>query len=160
MKDLVERLRSHDDERLYQEADELMSEAADEITRLREEIDSLKAQSTEPVAWCHINYEDGGYVDCIQPFKDSFCTTPLFAAAPCDDVETLRRERDDYKQALEKSLSVVPAISECGGFVICHHSLDGEYIGYQNIDPMWVVQDMANIARNALDAARKGEEYK
>lgn len=67
----------------------------DTIQKLREELASLKAQSTEPVAWCHINYEDGGYADCIQPFKDSFCTTPLFAAAPRDEVQTLRRERDE-----------------------------------------------------------------
>ena len=33
--DLVERLRRHDDDRLYHEADVLMSEAADEIPRLR-----------------------------------------------------------------------------------------------------------------------------
>lgn len=35
MTDIIERLRLHDDERLYREADILMSEAADEIIRLR-----------------------------------------------------------------------------------------------------------------------------
>ena len=33
--DIIDRLRLHDDERLYAEADILMSEAADEIERLR-----------------------------------------------------------------------------------------------------------------------------
>ena len=41
---LVERLRLHDDERLYEEADLLMSEAADEIERQRNNADNLRQQ--------------------------------------------------------------------------------------------------------------------
>jgi len=42
--DIVEQLRMHDDERLYEEADVLMSEAADEITRLRQQVATLTEQ--------------------------------------------------------------------------------------------------------------------
>ena len=41
---LVERLRLHDDERLYEEADILMSEAADEIERQRNNADNFRQQ--------------------------------------------------------------------------------------------------------------------
>jgi len=47
--DIVEQLRMHDDERLYEEADVLMSEAADEITRLRQQVSELTTtQCTAP----------------------------------------------------------------------------------------------------------------
>lgn len=41
--ELIERLRTHDDERLYQEADVLMSEAADTIERLQLELSSKES---------------------------------------------------------------------------------------------------------------------
>lgn len=41
MTDIVEQLRTHDDARLYAEADFLMAEAADEIERNREAIAEL-----------------------------------------------------------------------------------------------------------------------
>ena len=44
---LTERLSSHDDPRLYREADELMQEAAAEISRLRAELASERAAALE-----------------------------------------------------------------------------------------------------------------
>ena len=41
--DLTARLSSHDDPRLYREADELMQEAAVEITRLHAELDRIRS---------------------------------------------------------------------------------------------------------------------
>ncbi len=58
MSDIIERLRLHDDDRLYQEADVLMAEAADEIERLREELAALKQPAQEPSAIFN------GLVDC------------------------------------------------------------------------------------------------
>lgn len=66
MTDLVERLRKHDDERLYREADILMSEAADELTRLRAEVATLEHQLraaktiTEAPAWWHCDTHGPG----------------------------------------------------------------------------------------------------
>ena len=49
MTDLTARLSSHDDPRLYREADELMHEAAAEISRLRAELASARAAApSEP----------------------------------------------------------------------------------------------------------------
>ena len=50
MTDLTARLSSHDDPRLYREADELMQEAAAEITRLRAELASARAAALEEAA--------------------------------------------------------------------------------------------------------------
>ena len=44
--DLKRRLRKHNDERLYLEADELMCEAADRIEQLESELESHKSDST------------------------------------------------------------------------------------------------------------------
>jgi len=43
MTDIVERLRCHDDDRLYEEADLLMSSAADEIESLRQRVKELES---------------------------------------------------------------------------------------------------------------------
>ena len=43
--DIVERLRMHDDERLYEDADRLMSEAADEIKEQRIRIQELECEN-------------------------------------------------------------------------------------------------------------------
>ena len=50
MTDLTARLSSHDDPRLYREADELMQEAAAEITRLRAEMAGATASAMEEAA--------------------------------------------------------------------------------------------------------------
>ena len=57
MMDIVERLRMHDDERLYEEADRLMSEAADEIIELR----AFKAACEEQEAMAEL---DDGFYHC------------------------------------------------------------------------------------------------
>ena len=38
----------------------------------------------EPVAWCHLNYNDDGssIPDSLQHCPDSYCTTPLYTAPP------------------------------------------------------------------------------
>ena len=48
--DIEEELRTHDDERLYEEADVLMSKGADEITRLRQQVATLTEQRDELAA--------------------------------------------------------------------------------------------------------------
>lgn len=48
--DLKRRLREHNDDRLYLEADELMCEAADRIKQLEAERDELKAALHKQVA--------------------------------------------------------------------------------------------------------------
>ena len=41
-----------------------------------------KAEPQEPVAWCHLQYnEDGTYfADCLQYYPDSYGNTPLYTA--------------------------------------------------------------------------------
>jgi len=73
------------------------------------------------------------------------------------DCSGLTNQRDELLAALENILSAVPAQDGGGGFIVDHHSLDGEYIGSQNIDPMWVVQEMASISYNAI-ARVKGQQ--
>ena len=50
MNDLTARLSSHDDPRLYREADELMHEAAVEITLLRADLANARAAALEEAA--------------------------------------------------------------------------------------------------------------
>jgi hypothetical protein len=55
--------------------------------------------------------------------------------------------------AFQKQLRSIPALQDGGGFVIVHHDCNGEYIGSQNIDPQWVVQELCSIADKALKLA-------
>jgi hypothetical protein len=65
---------------------------------------------------------------------------------------------DELLSALDRIVKTVPAQDGNGGFIVDHHDMDGEYLGTQQIDPMWVVQEMAAIAHNALEAhGIKGE---
>jgi hypothetical protein len=65
-------------------------------------------------------------------------------------------KRDKLLDALKRIASTVPAIGDGGGFVVDHHSPDGEYLGTENVDPMWVIQEMASIALAAVAKAEGG----
>lgn len=64
-------------------------------------------------------------------------------------------------EALKKILHTPPALNGSGGFVVDHHSHDGVYLGSENVDPMWVVQEMAGIANAAIAQAeaQQGEAH-
>ena len=53
------------------------------------------AKTVEPVAWCHLQYnEDGTYfADCLQYYPDSYGNTPLYAAPQPAKREPLTREQ-------------------------------------------------------------------
>jgi hypothetical protein len=53
-------------------------------------------------------------------------------------------------EALDKMLKSVPASGPGGAMMIDHHSIDGEYIGTEYVDPMAVIQDMYMASEKAL----------
>ena len=68
----------------------------------------------------------------------------------------LEKQRDELLYALERIESTVPGQSDGGGFVFDHYDHEGEYIGSQNVDPTWVVFEMAGVATNAIAAVKGG----
>jgi hypothetical protein len=68
------------------------------------------------------------------------------------EIERLRAEAERLKAALNRVVETVPCYHE-GNFIVEHHGIDGEYLGTQNIDPLWVIEEMASVANNALAAA-------
>jgi hypothetical protein len=69
---------------------------------------------------------------------------------PADRINELEARVKELEGALERIVSTVPANDGTGCFVFDHHSPDGEYLGTQNIDPLWVVEEMASVAMAAL----------
>lgn len=59
-------------------------------------------------------------------------------------------EIERLSEALTRVIRAVPALVAGGGFVVDHHSPDGEYLGSENIDPALIIQEMATVAMNAL----------
>lgn len=68
----------------------------------------------------------------------------------------LEKQRDELLYALERIESTVPGQGDGGGFVFDHYDHEGEYIGSQNVDPTWVVFEMAGVATNAIAAVKGG----
>ena len=68
----------------------------------------------------------------------------------------LEKQRDELLYALERIESTVPGQCDGGGFVFDHYDHEGEYIGSQNVDPTWVVFEMAGVATNAIAAVKGG----
>lgn len=64
-----------------------------------------------------------------------------------------KRQRDELLAALNRILSTPPGQADGGGFVADHFDSEGEYIGSQGVDPMWVVQEMASVANAAIAKA-------
>ena len=59
--------------------------------------------------------------------------------------------------SLHKLASTVPASDGGGGLFFEHHGPDGEYLGCEYVDPMAVIQEMEDIARNAIGASRNAK---
>ena len=55
-------------------------------------------------------------------------------------------------EALKRIVETPPAQQDGGGFIVEHFDGDGNYAGSQNIDPMWVIQEMQAIACAAIAA--------
>lgn len=72
-------------------------------------------------------------------------------------LDAAEKQRDQLLDALERIESTVPGQGDGGGFVFDHYDHEGEYIGSQNVDPIWVVFEMAEIATNAIVAVKGGE---
>ena len=71
-------------------------------------------------------------------------------------LESAENQRDQLLEALERIESTVPAQADGGGFVFDHYDLEGEYIGSQNVDPTWVVFEMAGVATRAIASVKGG----
>jgi hypothetical protein len=71
-----------------------------------------------------------------------------------DEVEALKAERDRLREALQEVLDQQPCTLN-GSCFYPQLSGDGDYLGEQYVDPLSVIQAMADIARTAMDAARK-----
>jgi hypothetical protein len=65
-------------------------------------------------------------------------------------LEAMEADRVRLLEALKRVVYTVPGIGDGGGFVFDHHSPDGEYLGYENVDPMAVIQEMQSVAMNAI----------
>lgn len=68
-------------------------------------------------------------------------------------LDRAEKQRDELLEALNRILSIPPGKADGGGFVVDHFDCDGEYIGSQGVDPMWVVQEMASVANSAIAKA-------
>ena len=66
------------------------------------------------------------------------------------ELNELCKQRDELLAALEAIESTVPAQDGNGGFIVEYHGENSEYLGSHGIDPMWVVQEMATVAHNAI----------
>lgn len=127
--DIVERLRYHDDERLYQEADVLMSEAADEIEHLRAEVAELEQVLSEDN--CPRKYvQQGGYIRC------------LYGTSSIAAYETLSAEVDALQAKIDALM-----------LEYCPEEMTPEQVAAYEAAQRPV--DEAQIAR--IDAAMKGE---
>ncbi|MFA5899416.1 MAG: hypothetical protein WC829_09930 [Hyphomicrobium sp.] len=82
----------------------------------------------------------------------------LYGGTPIESFRIIRTQRKVLEQALEALNRIndsVPAIQDGGGFVVDHRDADGEYIGSENIDPMWVIQEMQSTAHLAITAIQE-----
>lgn len=75
------------------------------------------------------------------------------AAANPAAILALIQQRDELLAALNRIQSTPPGQADGGGFVVDHFDGEGEYIGSQGVDPMWVVQEMASVANAAIAKA-------
>ncbi len=118
-------------------------------------------EGEEGTAWLgNISYDDNLHeVACFDltmydGFEgDSLKMAQYYAAANPAAILALIQQRDELLAALNRILSTPPGQADGGGFVVDHFDGDGEYIGSQGVDPMWVVQEMASVANAAIAKA-------
>ena len=65
-------------------------------------------------------------------------------------LKSTENQREYVLDALERIVSIVPGQCDGGGFVFDHYDHEGEYIGSENVDPTWVVFEMAEVATHTL----------
>lgn len=68
-------------------------------------------------------------------------------------IDRLRTQNRALVEALKRIVFTVPALDGAGGLFFEHHGFDGESLGVQQIDPMWVIEEMAGVAQSALAQA-------
>ncbi len=118
-------------------------------------------EGEEGTAWLgNISYDDNLHeVACFDltmydGFEgDSLKMAQYYAAANPAAILALIQQRDELLAALNRILSTPPGQADGGGFVVDHFDGDGEYLGAQGVDPMWVVQEMASVANAAIAKA-------
>lgn len=119
-----------------------------QLASAQAELAQLKAQSSEPVTWWDL---DGKFYS----YKANDDCMPLYAAAPRDEVEKLRRDAERLDWLEERCKASRTGVS----FVYSKHS-EGGYVtekGYRFMKFNHLGEPKTSI-RAAIDAARKGEE--
>ena len=67
---------------------------------------------------------------------------------------------EKMKKTITKALNLVPADDGAGGLIYDHHSADGEYIGTEQVDPMWVIQGMCETLQAAISDLSEADKEK
>lgn len=107
-------------------------------------LDTQQAGDQNPPAGVNVTWSSG---------RRSENNADFIAAANPAAVLELIQQRDELLAAMHRIRSTPPAQADGGGFVVDHFDIEGEYAGSQNIDPMWVVQEMAAVASAAIAKA-------
>jgi len=126
---------------------------------MKTNIEELKrlAEAATPGPWIKRGYVLGigcgvDGVTAVAHHTTSADAAYIAAANPAAVLELIQ-QRDELLAAMHRIRSTPPAQADGGGFVVDHFDIEGEYAGSQNIDPMWVVQEMAAVASAAIAKA-------
>ena len=66
-------------------------------------------------------------------------------------VDEQQAEIETLKSAISEALNSIPAVSDVGVFYFEHHDMNGEYLGYEQVDPNYVIRRMEAILREASE---------
>ena len=100
-------------------------------------------------------YDDASYYAQCDELQDACSTNSIRQVLAHIDAQAAEIER--LLASLHKLASTVPASDGGGGLFFEHHGPDGEYLGCEYVDPMAVIQEMEDIARNAIGASRNAK---
>jgi hypothetical protein len=164
MMDIVERLRMHNDERLYEAVDVLMSEAADELAELR----AFKAacERQDAVAWTtrdHMNAMENDHSHYILGRKPCFVRPsgndiPLYIH-PDPDVAHLRMlvEELDELRAFKAACDGQEAVAFMTYKGCLLHAVDPKVSEHSNPEPLYLHPD-PETAKLRLQVAKLTEQ--
>jgi hypothetical protein len=137
----------------------LFDKAATMLRQQQAEIEALKTGG-EPKAWL---FKHNKVVDFTKPQKGDDNWQPLythphpdnlgFALSIIDqqklEIERLKADKCKYAEAVAEALASIPAMSDVGEFFFEHHDINGEYLGFERVDPIEVIQHTEEILKKA-----------
>lgn len=130
-------------------APELLKAAEIRISQLEGQVEDLMSFQCDVIAGCDISKGSQGL------FRQKRVVIGQGKTQDEIDLERAEAKCDELTSALRAVLEIRPAGSSSGGCFYERFDGDGNCLGAENVDPMSVIQDMAEIAEEGLSRAAR-----